>query len=303
MKRKAGLRVLGVLGVVAVLALLQGLPRIGAWLILHPYRRANRETPSERGWPQEDLRLKGEDGLDLAAWLVPAEGPSRGTVVYVHGHNDNRWRGLRYVEVLRPLGLDVLLYEQRAHGESGGELCTYGWRERHDLVRVLDWVEARAPGRPVGVLGVSLGGSVAVQGVALDPRVDALISACPYADLRRVVGDYARRWFGPLATPSRVERALALAGERGGFPPAEVDTVASARGVRAPTLVIHGSADDQVLFAYGREVYEACGAPVKEFLRVEGAGHGDEDLWREPAYRAAIPTWFERHLVTAPGER
>jgi hypothetical protein len=39
-----------------------------------------------------------------------------------------------------PRGYDVLTYDGRAHGESGGNACTYGVYEKHDLLAALDAV-------------------------------------------------------------------------------------------------------------------------------------------------------------------
>jgi len=42
--------------------------------------------------------------------------------------------------------------------------------------------------------------------------------------------------------------------------------------VRAPILILHGTADRVVPFAFGEQLYEAAPEP-KRFVRLEGLGH------------------------------
>jgi pimeloyl-ACP methyl ester carboxylesterase len=47
----------------------------------------------------------------------------------------------------------VIAYDSRRHGESGGDVCTYGYYEKEDLRRVIDALERG----PVVLMGTSLG--------------------------------------------------------------------------------------------------------------------------------------------------
>jgi hypothetical protein len=52
-----------------------------------------------------------------------------------------------------PRGFDVVAYDSRAHGESDGDACTYGFFEKQDLRRVLDTVR---PGATDGTFSATL---------------------------------------------------------------------------------------------------------------------------------------------------
>jgi uncharacterized protein len=92
--------------------------------------------------PYEEVAFAGEGGVRLRGWLFRASGPQHGTLVYLHGIADNRAGGIRIAKRFGPQGWDVLAYDSRAQGESGGEACTYGALEKRDLVRALDAVKA-----------------------------------------------------------------------------------------------------------------------------------------------------------------
>src|SRR5687767_12329267 len=139
----------GALCLAAVALAWSQLPVLGAGGLLHPARTTNRRpTPDgcrEAVFDGEGVRLKG--------WRCAAAEPILGTIVYLHGIADNRSSAEGAVRRFLPRGFDAIAYDSRAHGDSTGEACTYGFFEKLDLRRVLDSVR---PG-PIVIVGTSLG--------------------------------------------------------------------------------------------------------------------------------------------------
>ena len=81
----------------------------------------------------------------------------------------------------------MLAYDSRAHGESGGDACTYGFYEKKDLSRAID----RLGGGPVLAFGISLGAAVALQSAADDPRIARVVAVSAFSDLRTVAAERA----------------------------------------------------------------------------------------------------------------
>jgi pimeloyl-ACP methyl ester carboxylesterase len=117
------------------------------------------------------------DGIRIAGWWIPAAaeiGPAGPTVVIVHGYGDNKSGMLPYARFLHDR-YNLVLFDLRNSGQSTGELTTQGSAEQRDLAAVLDWlVRTKAP-RQMAVFGQSMGGHTAINLVARDPRVAALI--------------------------------------------------------------------------------------------------------------------------------
>jgi pimeloyl-ACP methyl ester carboxylesterase len=243
----------------------------GAGAIVHPYRKPLTRQPH---LPFEVVRFPS-GGEQLEGWLFRPE-RTRGTVVYLHGIGDNRESGIGVTQRLVPRGYAVLAFDARAHGRSTGEICTYGYRERHDVSRALDALHLS---RAI-LLGHSLGAAVALQAAAVDPRVVAVVAASPFSDLRSIVSERA----GWLHLPrSYVERTLARAGEIGDFPPDEASPVALAPAVHVPVLLLHGARDRKTPPAHSLRI--AAALPSPPVLRVlPGIGH-DEILGRDEAWR------------------
>src|SRR6266508_813451 len=181
-------------------------PEWGANGLLHPTRRRLVATPD---LPHEDVAFRS-DGLLLKGWLFHANGARRGLIVHLHGVADNRSSGVGIAQRFGPKGYDVLTYDSRAHGESEGEDCTYGFYVKRDLSRALDAIHAEE----VVLFGSSLGAAVALQAAAEDPRVRGVIAQSPFSDLETIARERARGWRPRPRSrkPSRSRRGTGISG-------------------------------------------------------------------------------------------
>jgi alpha-beta hydrolase superfamily lysophospholipase len=235
--------------------------------------------------PFEDVQLTGEGGIALRGWSFHAPGTARGTVVYLHGLGDNRGSSSGLAQHLTGRGFDVLAYDSRAHGESGGDACTYGFHEKRDLMRVLGTVR-RAP---IVLLGNSMGGAVALQAAAEDSRIAAVVAVATISDLRTAARDRAPFF----ASRGNVEEALRIAEQQGSFRVDEVSPVAAAARIRCPVFLIHGADDRETLPDHSRRVFQALHGERNRLLIVPGAAHGnalDARTWPE------VDAWLDAVL-------
>lgn len=187
-------RVLGWTAVVAGALVLASL--LAFWLAVHPPRLTIPLRPHDVGLSVEDVTVLTDDGLRLAAWLTGA--PGGAAVVLLHGYPANKADMLPLAAALAPR-FTTLLLDQRYFGASEGRVTTLGHRERRDLARAIDVLEARGV-RTVGVFGFSYGGAVALLAAAEDPRIRAVVAYAPFADLAALAHDLYR-WLWVLRYP------------------------------------------------------------------------------------------------------
>ncbi len=256
--------------------------------LLHPYRRHVRQQPPPGC---ADATFAGA-GVKLAGWRCGASAQRRAALILLHGVANNRASVAGVVGRFTARGLEVIAYDSRGHGESAGDICTYGYWEKADLARVVQAM----PAGPVILLGTSLGAAVALQEAAADARVAGVVAAETFSDLRTVVRERAP-WFLPAPV---VWRAFVIAESRGGFRADAVSPVEAARRIRVPVLLVHGARDVNTPPDHSRRVLAALHGP-KELLLVEGAGH-NQSLGVESAWQR-IERWVEEVLarVGEPG--
>jgi alpha-beta hydrolase superfamily lysophospholipase len=163
--------------------------------------------------------LTAADGVALHLHAWPTDAPGHGTVLIVHGLGEHIGRYARVATHLDARGWNVVGYDHRGHGRSGGAKGRIA--ERDDLLRdlglVVDTVRAKQPGTLV-LLGHSLGGLIAARFVAEGGaatrapwwrKVDGLVLSSPALDpgmnrLQKLVLAVA----GPLAPDLAVNNGL-----------------------------------------------------------------------------------------------
>jgi alpha-beta hydrolase superfamily lysophospholipase len=143
-------------------------------------RRSVLESP-ERG--SISPRLRTEDGVELATRSWPLPVGARAAVVLVHGlaANKDDLRVVALAEELSALGFEVLAYDSRGHGQSGG-LCTLGHLERFDVAAAADSVRSR--GVPIVVVGASMGAVATLAYAATAPDIAGVVAVSSPAEWR-----------------------------------------------------------------------------------------------------------------------
>ena len=222
-----------------------------------------------------DITLHTDDGLDLAAWYVPAPRASCRPTVLVAGGNAGH-RGFRapLIQALGAAGFGVLLMDYRGYGGNPGAPSEQGLAADIRAAHRFLTVDQAIPAGELVYFGESLGAAVVTELAAEYPPA-ALVLRSPFRDLAAVAQEHF---------PFLPVRWLL----RDRFP--VVDTVA---GLRVPTLVIYGTADTVVPPEQSRAVADGAGGPV-ETLVVPGADHNDRILLDGPEMIGAVTSLAER---------
>lgn len=130
------------------------------------------QTPLDYGAETfEDVRIPGAGGVTLAGWYVPPAATTGPVVIVLHGSESDRRASLEHARPLIQAGYGVLLYDQRASGESSGEMTSMGWLDGPDLLAALEWVKQRpeVDAQRIGALGLSSGAHIALNAAYLEP--------------------------------------------------------------------------------------------------------------------------------------
>jgi dienelactone hydrolase len=132
------------------------------------------KIPGDLPFEVQEVTFAGGDGLAMAGWFVPPQNGA--TIILLHSYGGNRTTMLWHAQVLVKAGYGVLMYDERASGESGGTQRSYGWQDPADVGGALAYLNRRPEVKPdrIGIAGCSIGGQIALQGAAYYPEIGAV---------------------------------------------------------------------------------------------------------------------------------
>jgi pimeloyl-ACP methyl ester carboxylesterase len=226
----------------------------------------------------DDVRLHG---------VVLQPGKSRTEVAIVVGHGFTNHVSKSFVNrVLQRLALrhTVIAFDFRGHGRSGGR-CTAGPDEVHDLTAAVRLARAVGPG-PVGTLGFSMGGTVALLQAASTTgadRPDAVVSVSSPSRwwVRQTKAMRTLYWLAERpqgrALLRTVKVRLARPLQRG-LPASPVEVVE--RIGPTPLLLVHGAEDHYLPAEHAMVLHAAAGATAELWLR-PGMRHAETAMTPE----------------------
>ncbi len=243
----------------------------------------------------ELVSIRSHDGLTLRARVLEAENPVA-TVLLMHGY---RSQGLSDFSCVFPFyhkhGVNIVVPDQRACGESDGTFITLGVKERYDCRRWLDYINARfGTEMPIIMDGVSMGASTVLMTTALDlpENVRGVIADCGFTSPWEIVCAVLRATkaipvfpFAWFARP--VSRIFA------GFGLTQASTVDAMKQCKIPIFFAHGKKDLFVPYEMSVKNYEAC-VSDKELFTVEDAGHGLCFMMERKAYEEKIIAFLQK---------
>ncbi len=256
------------------------LARQQALAYVHPGRmiRSFDDTPARYGIPYDEITLTTSDGLALRAWYTP---PQNGAVVLVaHGYGSARAAGVHSLFARHRYG--VVSWDFRAHGESEGDLCTFGYHEALDVEAALDFALSQPGVERVGMWGDSMGGATAIIAAARRSEIEAVVADSAYAALEDELNVMVR-----LALLRPLVRFFAEQEARISIHDVRPEDAIGRISPR-PVLIIQGLADVVVPPESGKRLYDAAGEP--------------RSLWSEPnvghsGMMATFPEEYERRVI------
>ena len=245
----------------------------------------------------EEVAITAADGVTLRAWFVRPNAANGSVVVLLHGIADNREGMASYAQFLLGRGYSVLLPDARAHGESGGEIATYGVREADDIHRWVDWLYSSQHPDCVFGMGESLGAALVLESLRTRPRFCAVVAESPFATFREVAFDRvgekfdAGPWLGRTLLRPVVEAGLLYARLRYGVDLSRANPEDAIAGTQVPVLLIHGAADRNIPPQNSEELHARN--PAHTVLwEVPRAGHCGAVNAEPEEFNRRVLRWF-----------
>lgn len=155
-------------------------------LVLHPTQNV-LATPASLSLPFTEVRF-GVDATgqpQLIGWWIPSDEPSDPTVLLLHSGDGNRADTLFQARTLHNARLNVLVFDYRGYGRTGGQHPVERSMEA-DAETALNYLTT-ARGIPLAgtvIYGTGAGGAVATKLCAGHPQIAGLILESPTGDFK-----------------------------------------------------------------------------------------------------------------------
>jgi alpha-beta hydrolase superfamily lysophospholipase len=240
-------------------------------------------TPADIGLQYRDVALTAADGTPLSAWWLPARGPAKGTVLFLHGNAENISTHIGSVYWLPAEGYQVLLLDYRGFGQSAGKPLIP--EVFADIRAALDWLGKEPAARDVPLfllgqsLGASLGGYLAGADAALRARFKGVVLDAGFARYSWIAREAAAQswltWSLQWPIAWSMPDGYDLVDQVGRISP-------------VPLLLIHGTQDEIVDYRHARALFEAAREP-RFLLSYDGPHIGS---FQDPGIRAALLGFF-----------
>ena len=234
-----------------------------------------------QSWSKQEVTIRSPHGYDLSGTWFPLTDSSK-TIIMLHGLSYTRAGMIKYIPVFRRRGFNVLIYDQRFFGRSGGPNTSYGFYEKNDLKAAFDWVaEKTGPQGIIGTLGESMGGAIVLQHGAIDPRPAFIIADSSYADLREAMALRLHNEYHFPAFPL-LNIGAWLITVFGDFNFSQVIPERDVANIQMPILFVHSLEDKEVPPSHGRRLFAAKRRGLRRLYLAPDAGHV-EAAWRDRA--------------------
>jgi pimeloyl-ACP methyl ester carboxylesterase len=290
------LLVIPLLGILSLGVIVGTTVRHAVTLVRPPRLAVNAQNIARELPDAEQVAFQGVDGVPLVGDFVT---PTNGAVVIlIHGLYANREQLLPEAHLLADHGFGVLIYDNRAHGDSGGSVATWGQLESEDAARAADYVQQRTglSAGKIGLVGLSIGGTAALRETASDARIGALVVEATYSSMGGEIQSMYSK-YGPVSElPARWVAQFLGRLDYAQLEPQDIVCGLNAR----PVLLVYGSADPDVPTAEARRM-AAAACRADALVVVNASSHGDFLHSAEaPMYSARLIGFFETHLLGRP---
>lgn len=243
-----------------------------------------------------DVFVDAMDGIRLHGLWVSTQN-AKGTVILFHGYRSTYLiDSSMALEFYRNAGYNLLIPDQRAHGNSEGKFITFGVKESEDVLQWIGFHNRTFGEIPIILSGLSMGASTVlyVADRQLPQNVKGIIADCGFTSPKAILSEVYQKTIHlpPVFSMWAVDlfaRAFA------DFSISQKDTRNTLANSKFPVLMIHGKNDGFVPCKMSEDGYNAC-TGKKKLLIVDGADHGVSFIHDREGYIRAVAAFLEENI-------
>ncbi|MDF2535391.1 MAG: alpha/beta hydrolase, partial [Bacillales bacterium] len=246
----------------------------------------------------EQFYINSRFGYKLSCtFFKPYENKNK-FIILSHGVTVNCLNSYKYAELFLKRGFNVLLYEHRRHGKSGGTTTSYGYYEKFDLKSVVDWVYGKFGDDIIlGIHGESMGAATTILYAGeLDDRCNFYICDSAFIDLEIQLKYQLKKIYNlPVFPFFHLSKLFVFLRDK--YWLSSVSPISAIKNINNPVLLIHCCNDDYTLSFHSKNLYEKK-RDNKVLYIAEYGKHACALNENRSSYEAAIDDFLKSNSIS-----
>lgn len=235
------------------------------WSLTHPVHGKIIETPVKYNLKYENISFNSQlDGINLKGWWIPAQNNnvlinSKKTVIFGHGYRETRdlskIHGLALAKRLAKEGYNVMLFDFRNSGQSGGKVTSVGLFETYDMLSAIQYAKESKNSSNISLVGWSMGAAVSIMAGTESKDVTNIVADSSFSDLSSYLKVNLHVWSNLPNVPFTTEIMSTLpVVER--LNPEKVSPEEAVKNLgNRKLLLIHSRADKSIPYENSIQIY------------------------------------------------
>lgn len=249
----------------------------------------------------ETFTTTSVDDITIAGWYFehPADSVDC-AVVLPHGYGRMRANMLKYAPVFWECGCDLVLYDHRAHNETGGDHPTAGIKEKMDLIAVTEWLQEKTnlADKQIAWMGESWGAATVLMAGALDKDVAFIVADSPYQDWHSAIFERAYRDYGTWVK-ALAPTVMWLVDMQAGVNHEDASPLEAADDIVEPVFLIHSQDDSATDSEQSVNIAKNLNPAKSEFHHTDwGSDHVMDVINRPDEYKQMIHDFIKKEVGT-----
>lgn len=242
----------------------------------------------------EKITITASDGTNLVGHYYERK-KNAPVVIFFHGLWGNCYtNGVPIYRITENNNWNLLLVNLRAHGESGGNISTFGVLEKQDCRDWANWAASElGENTPIFFMGLSIGGAIAMMSsdLELPESVCGIIDDAGFTSILEMIRINSKK-----EALAELFTLTMSAGTRiwGCFSLQEADSCVALSKTKIPILIIHGDQDTRVPISMAYRLYNSCKSQ-KQLYIVSGAGHTECYRTNPERYEKIVSEFIEKN--------
>lgn len=260
------------------------------------YQRELENSRFDEGWyrsiEKQSFTVQSRYGYQLKGYLYDMNDTNK-WVIITHGVTVNKNNSIKYVELFLKLGFNVLTYDHRRHGESGGHTTSYGFYEKYDLQTIVQYLKNVKGDIQYGIHGESMGACTLLQYAGfVEDSADFYISDCAFATFEeqlayRLKVEYKiPKWL--ILPVANIWLKL-----RDGYSIDDISPLMATKNIKKPILFIHSKPDLYIPYTHSIQLYKAKTQGKRELFLAENGAHAMSLNENKEEYYSVVSGFLE----------